>query len=69
MRTVAITCINALLEYITMAALLEYLDLLQIQAAQNRSYGCSTKQGWNLWCHGDMVPCMVLDDFSATGVQ
>ena len=34
MRTVAIT-LNALLEYIIMTVLLEYLDLLQIQATQN----------------------------------
>ena len=32
-----------------MTALLEYLDLLQIQTTQNRIYGCSTYQGWSLW--------------------
>ena len=44
-----------------MTALLEYLDLLQIQATQNRIYGCSTK--W-AGAYGDMVL-----DSKATGVQ
>ena len=54
MRTVAIICIECSIRvyyddcYNMMTALLEYLDLLQIQATQNRIYGCSTKQGWSL---------------------
>ena len=52
MRTVAIICIecsilNALLEYITMTALLEYLDLfIQIQVAEKWSNQC---QALSLW--------------------
>ena len=51
-----------------MTALLEYLDLLQIQAAQNTVESMVVVLN-RAEVYGDMVLCMVLDHFSATGVQ
>ena len=59
MRTVAIICtecsiLNALLEYITMTALLEYLDFfIQIQVAEKWSNQLSP------W----VLPCLVLQPY------